>query len=89
LIDIRLSVVLFRGKGGKVTNALTLPSKYGKFTKMKNGQGWKDTNGNMWKRDMKHKDHWDVSNPKTGKKVMEVDFNGKQIWTNGPKNKNK
>lgn len=56
---------------------------------MKNGQGWKDTNGNMWKRDMKHKDHWDVSNPKTGKKVMEVDFNGKQIWTNGPKNKNK
>jgi len=38
---------------------------------------------------MKHKDHWDIINPKTGRKIKEIDFNGKQIWPNGPKNKNK
>ena len=36
----------------------------------------------------KHKDHWDVSDPK-GKKVKEVDFDGRKIWPGGPKNKNK
>lgn len=35
-----------------------------------------------------HKDHWDVSDPK-GKKVKEVDFDGRKIWPGGPKNKNK
>ena len=40
----------------------------GKLTKMKGGQGWKDSKGNIWKRDMKHKDHYDVTNPKSGKK---------------------
>ena len=40
-------------------------------------------------RDLKHKDHWDLTNPKTGKKVKEIDYNGQQIWPNGPKNKNK
>ena len=58
------------------------------FTKLKNGQGYKDRKGNIWKKDMKHKDHWDVSNNK-GVKIKEVDYNGKQIWPNGPKNKNK
>jgi len=62
----------------------------GELIKLKNGQGWKDPKtGNIWKRDMKHKDHYDVTNPKTGKKVKEVDFEGNQIWPNGPKNKNK
>ncbi|MDP2174289.1 MAG: hypothetical protein Q8K70_00115, partial [Bacteroidota bacterium] len=61
----------------------------GNLTKLKNGQGWQDKQGNIWKKDMKHKDHWDVTNPKTGKKVKEIDFNGNQIWPNGPKNKNK
>ena len=61
----------------------------GKTTKLRNGQGWKDKDGNVWKKDLKHKDHWDVTNPKTGKKVKEIDYNGQQIWPNGPKNKNK
>jgi len=58
------------------------------FTKLKNGQGWRDKNGNVWKKDMLHKDHWDVSNKK-GVKIKEIDFNGNQIWPGGPKNKNK
>ncbi len=57
--------------------------------KLKGGQGWKDKQGNIWKKDMKHKDHWDVTDPKTGKKVKEIDFDGNQIWPDGPKNKNK
>jgi hypothetical protein len=57
--------------------------------KLKNGQGWRDSNGNIWKKDQLHKDHWDVTDPKTGKKVKEVDFNGNQIWPGGAKNKNK
>ncbi len=61
----------------------------GNLTKLKKGQGWKDSQGNIWKKDMKHKDHWDVTDPKTGKKVKEVDFEGNQIWPDGPKNKNK
>lgn len=40
------------------------------------------------KKDMLHKDHWDVSNKK-GVKIKEIDFNGNQIWLGGPKNKNK
>ena len=58
------------------------------FTKLKNGQGWRDKNGNVWKKDMLHKDHWDVSNKK-GVKIKEIDFKGNQIWPGGPKNKNK
>ena len=61
----------------------------GKLTKLRGGQGWRDKEGLIWKRDMKHKNHYDVTDPKTGKKVKEVDYNGKQIWPNGPKNKNK
>ena len=58
------------------------------FTKLKNGQGWRDKNGNVWKKDMLHKDHWDISNKK-GVKIKEIDFKGNQIWPGGPKNKNK
>ena len=32
-----------------------------KATKLKGSQGWRDENGNIWKKDMLHKDHWDVS----------------------------
>jgi RHS repeat-associated protein len=69
------------------------PPKYSKeppakTTKLKNGQGYRESNGNIWKKDMKHKDHWDVSDSK-GNKIKEVDFNGNQIWPNGSKNKNK
>jgi hypothetical protein len=72
----------------------TSPSDYsttppGNLTKLRNGQGWRDADGNVWKKDQLHKDHWDITNPKTGKKVKEIDFNGNQIWPNGPKNKNK
>ena len=58
------------------------------FTKLKNGQGWRDKDGNVWKKDMLHKDHWDISNKK-GVKIKEIDFNGNQIWPGGPKNKNR
>ena len=57
-------------------------------TKLKNGQGWRDEKGNIWKQDFKHKNHWDVSDRK-GRKIGEYDFGGKQIWPNGPKNKGK
>lgn len=58
------------------------------FTKLKNGQGWKDSDGNKWNKDKLHKDHYDISDSK-GNKIKEVDYNGNQIWPNGPKNKNK
>ena len=64
-----------------------LPSNKSKnFIKLKNGQGYKDLNGNIWKKDQLHKDHWDVTDKK-GNKIREVDFDGNQIWPNGPKNK--
>ena len=58
------------------------------WTKLRGDQGWKDPEGDVWKKDQLHKDHWDVSDRK-GNKVREVDFQGKQIWPSGPKNKNK
>ncbi len=58
------------------------------FTKLKGNQGWKDKSGNIWKKDVKYKDHWDISNKK-GKKIKEVSYNGIEIYPNGPKNKGK
>jgi len=43
----------------------------GNLTKLRGKQGWKDKQGNIWKKDMKHGDHWDVTDPKTGKKIKE------------------
>jgi RHS repeat-associated protein len=65
-----------------------LPEKGRNWRKLKGDQGWLDKDGNTWKKDKLHKDHWDVSDRK-GKKIREVDFEGNQIWPNGPKNKNK
>ena len=65
-----------------------LPGKGDDWTKLKGDQGWKDADGNFWKKDMKHKDHWDVSD-RRGNKIREVDYNGNQLWPGGPKNKNK
>ena len=58
------------------------------FAKMRGDQGYKGRDGNLWKVDRLHKDHYDVSNSK-GEKIREVDFFGNQIWPDGPKNKNK
>ena len=59
------------------------------WVKLKGNQGWKNTNDNtIWKKDKLHHDHWDVSD-RTGKKIKEIDFYGKQIWPYGTKNKNK
>jgi RHS repeat-associated protein len=58
------------------------------WTKLKGDQGWKDAEGNIWKKDKLHKDHWDVSDKK-GNKIREVDYDGNQLWPGGPKNKNK
>jgi hypothetical protein len=65
------------------------PPGYGDgWKKIKGSDGFIDLDGNRWKKDKLHKDHWDVTNPK-GKQIKEVDFKGKQLWPNGPKNKNK
>ena len=70
--------------------ASSLPPGFGTgWTKLKGGQGIRDPDGNIWKKDRKHRDHWDVTDPKTGKKVKEVDFGGVQLWPHGAKNKNK
>jgi len=76
---------------GEVAESLVshaLPAAGKGWTKLRGAQGWRDEAGRIWKKDMKHKDHWDVSDKK-GNKVMEVDFEGRQIWPDGPKNKNK
>ena len=57
------------------------------WTKLKGSQGWRDGQGNIWKKDKLHKDHWDVMDKK-GRKIREIDFNGEQIWP-GATNKNK
>ncbi|MBU2714149.1 RHS repeat-associated core domain-containing protein [Zooshikella harenae] len=64
----------------------------GDFDKLRGDQGYrpkdKKKKNERWKKDRLHEDHWDVSDTK-GKKVKEIDFDGNQIWPNGPKNKNK
>lgn len=47
------------------------PPKSGKGKPVKvNGQNaWVDKRGRIWKWDTKHKDHWDVTDPKTGKHI--------------------
>lgn len=67
----------------------SLPGEGDDWVKLKGDQGWRNNKDDtIWKKDKKHGDHWDVSDKK-GKKVKEVDFDGKQIWPDGPKNKNK
>jgi hypothetical protein len=58
------------------------------WVKLRGAQGYRDVNGNIWKKDRLHKDHWDVSDS-TGKKIMEVDFSGRIIWPAGPKQRSK
>jgi hypothetical protein len=74
------------GSKEKITN---LPSKSSNWVKLRGNQGSKNvSDGSIWKKDMLHKEHWDVSDSK-GNKIKEIDFSGKQIWPGGPKNKNK
>jgi hypothetical protein len=68
-----------------------LPGQGDGWRKLKGDQGWLDEDDNTWKKDQKHKNHaphWDVSD-RRGKKIKEVDYDGKVIWPNGSKNKNK
>jgi len=66
-----------------------LPGEGKDWVKLKGTQGWKNTkDGTIWKKDLLHRDHWDVMDQK-GKKVKEVDFSGRQIWPGGPKHKHK
>ena len=59
------------------------------FTRLKNDQGFREKRtGLIWKKDMFHKDHYDVTDAK-GVKVKEIRYDGTQLWPNGPKNKNK
>lgn len=71
------------------TDRIAQPGEGGGWTKLKGDQGWRDADGNIWKKDQTHKDHWDITDPRTGKKIREVDFRGVQLWPAGPKNKNK
>ena len=73
------------GGAGKGTGKNGLPPD---VVKLRGGQGYRDKQGNIWKKDKLHKDHWDISDRK-GNKVKEVDFNGNKIWPDGPKNNNK
>jgi hypothetical protein len=67
---------------------IPLPGEGKGWIKLKGDQGWRDAHGYIWKKDKKHKDHWDVTDTK-GNKIREVDFRGVQIWPEGPKNRNK
>lgn len=67
--------------------SMRVPTQGEGWIKLKGDQGYRDSEGRIWKKDMKHKDHWDVSDRK-GKKILEVDFHGVVIWP-GRKNKNK
>jgi RHS repeat-associated protein len=73
---------------GFLAGSIRLPGQGKGWIKLRGNQGWKDAEGNIWKKDMKHKDHWDVTDRK-GNKVREVDYEGNQIWPGGPKNRNK
>ena len=68
---------------------ILLPGQGEGWTKLKGDQGWRDRRGLIWKKDMLHKDHWDIIDPRTGKKIKEVDFAGRQIWPDGPKQRGK
>lgn len=73
----------------QMNRLVDLPGIGEHWVKLKGNQGWKNTNDNtIWKKDKLHHDHWDVSD-RTGKKIKEIDFYGKQIWPYGTKNKNK
>jgi len=68
---------------------IDLPGSGNHWIKLKGDQGWRNSKDNtIWKKDKLHGDHWDVSD-RTGKKIKEIDFHGKQIWPHGKKNKNK
>lgn len=58
------------------------------FTKLRGNQGYRDERGNVWQKDRLHKDHWDVTDRK-GNKIREVTYDGRELWPNGPKNKNR
>jgi hypothetical protein len=58
------------------------------WAKLPRGQGYRDPDRLVWRLDRLHKDHWDVSD-EGGRKVKEIDLNGRQIWPGGPKNKGK
>lgn len=63
------------------------PPGYGLgWVKLKGRQGFRDPDGLTWKRDMLHKDHWDVRDAQ-GNKIREVRFDGTQLWPSGPKNR--
>jgi hypothetical protein len=73
------------GNGGMSS----FPPDFGSgWIKLKGSQGFRDPDGNIWKKDKLHKDHWDISDG-AGRKIREVDFFGKQIWPAGRKNRNK
>jgi hypothetical protein len=76
------------GAGSSADDAIAQPGEGEGWTKLRGNQGWRDSKGNIWKKDQLHQDHWDVSD-RRGRKVREVDFQGRELWPNGPKNKNK
>jgi hypothetical protein len=67
------------------------PGYSDEWKKIKSADGFLDPDGYKWAKDHRHKNripHWDVSDKK-GNKIKEVDFDGKELWPHGPKNKNK
>lgn len=66
-----------------------LPGEGEDWVRLRGDQGWRDVDGMMWRRDCLYKDHWDVTDPRTGTKVREVTFDGRIIWPDGPKQRGK
>jgi len=86
---VRNTLFFSRVFSKKENNNIDLPDKSSNWIKLKGSQGWKNKeDGSIWRKDKLHKDHWDVMDSKENK-IKEVDFFGKQIWPNGPKNKQK
>ena len=79
----------FKGKFFADFQKQNLPGEGDNWVKLKGTQGWKNTKDNtIWNKDKFHGNHWDVTD-RTGRKIKEVDFYGRQIWPYGPKNRNK
>lgn len=58
------------------------------WVKLRGAQGFRDPDGNIWKLDRLHKDHWDVTDAKR-RKIREHRFDGTQLWPGGPKKRKK
>ncbi|MGC2656764.1 MAG: RHS repeat-associated core domain-containing protein [Bryobacteraceae bacterium] len=73
------------GGGGDANNGESNSKKPPvKATKLRGNQGWRDENGNIWRKDMLHKDHWDVID-RSGNKIRRSLLMAENSGQTGPK----